>query len=415
MDSMLPLKIFYTKKEYFIFLSIVILVFVFNILHLFFKYENFRQEELQELFPRVENIYTKKNYDFAKLKTKNFVFFTRLKKNSFKQGDLIRILVLTKNISFIQFLKNPFLQSLNVFKVKEKLTFKNHLKNIISKEHNNKDVSSLYSAIFLGLGVTHNVRVFSSDFALAHLLALSGFHLGIIAIFVYFILNIFYSFFHKKYFPFRNKTFDLGMGVILFCFSYLYFIDFAPSFLRAFIMYILAFFFFRRNIKILSFGNLGLSLLLILAFFPKYIFSLSLFFSYAGVFYIFLYLKYFSKLKKIYHLVFFNIWIFLSLLPIIHYFFTVSSFYQLLSPLFSLMFIIFYPLSLILHFIGLGDLFDKYLLFLFSLHMHTWNFKTNSIFLYFCLFLSSLSIFSKKAFMGINILFIIFGFLCFYL
>jgi len=415
MDNILPLKIFYTKKEYFIFLSIIILIFVFNILRLFFQYENFKQEGLQELFPRVENVYTKKNYDFAKLKTKNFIFFTRLKKNSFKQGNLIRILVLTKNISFIQFLKNPFLQSLNTYKVKEKQTFKNHLKFIISNEHKNNDISSMYSAIFLGLGVTHNLRVFSSNFALAHLLALSGFHLGIIALFIYFILNIFYSFFHRKYFPFRNKTFDLSIGVIVFCFLYLYFIDFAPSFLRAFMMYILAFFFLRRNIKIISFGNLGLSLVLSLAFFPKYIFSLSLLLSYAGVFYIFLYLKYFSKLKKLYHLIFFNVWIFLSLLPIIHYFFTVSSFYQLLSPLFSLMFVVFYPLSLILHLLDIGNLFDKYFSFLFSLHIHTWNFKTNSIFLYFYLLLSSLSIFSKKAFYIMNLLLIIFGFLSFYL
>jgi len=55
------------------------------------------------------------------------------------------------------------------------------------------------------------------------------------------------------------------------------------------------------------------------------------------------------------------------MLPIIHTVFPVTSGYQLLSPLLSLLFIPFYPLVMVLHLLGLGSLFDTGLLALFDL------------------------------------------------
>jgi len=55
------------------------------------------------------------------------------------------------------------------------------------------------------------------------------------------------------------------------------------------------------------------------------------------------------------------------MLPIVHETFGVTSGYQLLSPVLSVIFILFYPLAMLLHVLGLGSVLDTSLLALFSL------------------------------------------------
>ena len=96
--------------------------------------------------------------------------------------------------------------------------------------------------------------------------------------------------------------------------------------------------------------------------------SLSFGLSVAGVFYIFLLLQY-SKgvMTWVISLVFIPIGIFVLMLPIVHSVFGVTSHYQLLSPLLSLLFVPFYPLVMLLHLLGFGSVFDTVLLGLFNL------------------------------------------------
>lgn len=49
-------------------------------------------------------------------------------------------------------------------------------------------------------------------------------------------------------------------------------------------------------------------------------------------------------------------------MPIVHTFFPVFTFLQLTSPLSSLVFIVFYPLGVLLHVIHLGGIVDAYLI-----------------------------------------------------
>jgi competence protein ComEC len=174
----------------------------------------------------------------------------------------------------------------------------------------------------------------------------------------------------------------------------------------AFVMFLFGIFFLRGNIKLISFENLSLVCLFMLAFFPTLFFSLSFWFSIAGVFYIFLFLKYFQNINKILLFFLFNIWIYLSLNPIIHFFFGVTSLVQLYSPLFTIGFIVFYPLELVLHIFGYGDFLDDFI--------KIWlDFKTIQqdiiiskwLFLSYLL-ISFLSIFSYKWFIILNISFI---------
>jgi competence protein ComEC len=174
-------------------------------------------------------------------------------------------------------------------------------------------------------------------------------------------------------------------------------------------MFVFGFLLLRANIKILSFENLLLTLLVILTFFNHYIFSISLWFSAAGVFYIFLFIHYYKNINKYILFFFFNFWIYLSVNPITQYFFGAVSFYQLSSPFLSLVFTIFYPLSLFLHILGFGDSFDKLILLWFSYDVHKIDLFASIYFIIPYILLSLYAIYSKLAFRFVEICFVSFN------
>ena len=182
-----------------------------------------------------------------------------------------------------------------------------------------------------------------------------------------------------------------------------------PSLLRAFVMFIFGFYFLRMNIKLISFETLLITVLFIVAFFPKYMFSLSLWFSICAVFYIFLFLQYFKTLPKVGQFLLFNIWIYLVMNPISHYFFGTTSLAQLFSPVLTVLFTFFYPVEAFLHFIGLGGFLDG--LIEWGMGVKTNSYEVFTPIWFFCVYLifSFLSIWSKKVFVLLNILFILFS------
>jgi competence protein ComEC len=109
-------------------------------------------------------------------------------------------------------------------------------------------------------------------------------------------------------------------------------------------------------------------MLILVALFPSLLVSLGFGLSVAGVFYIFLLLQYSKGVKTwMITLIFIPLGIFILMLPDVHTVFGVTSGYQLLSPLLSLLFVPFYPLVIVLHLLGFGGLFDTVLLDLFSI------------------------------------------------
>ena len=174
-------------------------------------------------------------------------------------------------------------------------------------------------------------------------------------------------------------------------------------------MFILGVIFLRSNIKVLSYQTLLLTLLFIVSLFPQYIFSISLWFSISGVFYIFLYLQYFKNLPKIYNILFFNFWIYFAFNPIVHYFFSDTTYEQLISPFLTLIFSIFYPVELFLHIIDYGHLFDNYLLELLNYKLNIKEYETSIYFFFVYIILSILSILDKRYFTIFNILLVIFN------
>lgn len=400
---MSPLSLFNSFKQRGVSLFLFFTLFSFFLLIEFHNYQKIISSEVYKTDAVIQNIYYKEKYNILKLQTDNFTFFTSIPKDiSYTKLQKIQIFFLTTKITFLDYLKGFYTHSFHIQNYEEESSIKNTLYDFIDSQHQNKTISSLYTALFLAIPIDQEIRDLTAEYGISHLIAISGFHLGIMSLTLYFLLHLFYNPIHQKYFPYRNKRFDILIVSTLILFSYLVLVDFVPSLLRAFTMLLFGLIMLRSNIKILSFETLFWIVIVILALFPKLLFSLSLWFSVAGVFYIFLFLRYFKDLNKYFQIIFFNLWIYLAMNPIVHYFFSITSYEQLISPLLTLLFTLFYPLTFILHIIGLGDLFDPYLESVLAFQIDSFDKPTLvSIFILY-LGLSLFSIYSKKAFYALN-------------
>jgi len=408
------LPLFIDKKEksyFFLFLSFI---FIFNIYLYFTDYQKFIKDEVYQTDATILNIYTKPKHTVLKLKTINsaisFSFFTSLyTKDNYNKLQNINLFIVTKDITFFQYLKGFYGKSFAVIVLESKITTKTNIYKYINSQHKSQDIASLYSALFLATNINQNIRELCSSFGISHLVAISGFHLGVISFVLYFFIHIIYNKIHQTFFPYRNKRFDILIIVSIILFSYLLFVDLVPSLLRAFVMFIFGLFLLRNNIKILSFETLLIIVLFIIALFPKLLFSLSLWFSIAGVFYIFLFLHYFKNINKYIQFLLFNFWIYGAFNPIVHFFFKTTTLEQLYSPILTLLFTIFYPLVAFLHIIGIGGLFDTIILNIMQLNITTYLEPTPLWFFIFYLVVSFYSIINKKGFIFLNILFLLFN------
>jgi competence protein ComEC len=399
-----------TFRQYFSAIFLFIVIFGLNISYQYMKYLDFISEDAILVQGVVKNIYQKDNYNILKIKTKDFSFFTSDSlKNKIEQNSIVSAYLITKNITFIQYLKGFYALSFSMKSI-SKDNVLDSITNTINSQHTNKYIQNLFNALFLAIPIDEELRKICAMYGVSHLVAISGFHLSILSAMLYFIFYIPYGYFYKRYFPYRNKKFDIFIVVSIFLTIYLILTDFVPSLLRAFIMFILGVYFARSNIKIISFETLAIVVFVIIGLFADLLFSLSFWFSVAGVFYIFLFLKYFKNLSKLVKFIFFNIWIYLAMNPIVHFFFDTTSLIQLISPIITLLFTIFYPIELIAHIFGYGDILDFLLIKAILLDFEIVS-KSISwwVFIIYIL-LSFFSIKVKKIFIALNIFIVFFTF-----
>ena len=374
------------------------------------KFEELVYEEIYETNVAVLNIYDKKDYIILKLKAKDFTFFTSINKDiKIEKVDLLNIVFVSKKVSFFDYLKGFYAKTIYFDKLKRQRNFKDNLIEKINLNHQDKMIQELFQALFLAIPISSELRDICTNYGISHLVALSGFHLAVLSFIIYWILYLPYNFFHKKYFPFRNRKYDLLLISMVILFSYLVFVDFVPSLLRAFVMLVLALFLLRSNIKILSYKTLLYTFLLVITFIPSFIFSLGFWFSIIAVFYIFLYLQYFKNMNKYFSFLFFNFWIFLVFNPIVHYFFTQTSYEQLLSPFITMVFSLFYPFEIFLHLFDISIYFDDFIESFLNHNIDVFEVKTSIYFLVIYSSISFLSIYKKSFFISLNILMIFFN------
>ncbi len=401
---MRKLSLFKDKKEILFFVFFAIFLFLFHIFVRYESYKEFSRKKFYHTGATVLSHYQKQKasggiYHVLKLRSDDgAVFYTTNHEDLIDlSGRRISLSLITHKISFFDYLRLFFVPSYDI-RIDEKLdTFKEEIAETIASQHQNQMTKELFLALFLAEPISKELRSEVAKLGISHLIAISGFHLGVLFALIYFILNYPYSFLQDRYFPYRNKRTDLTITILVILFSYLYLLDFVPSLLRSFVMLFYGFFLFHRHFKIVSFEVLFITVLTVLAIFPTFLFSIGFWFSVSGVFYIYLFLHHFGHFRKWLIVVLLNVWVYMLMIPIVHLFFDTFSFHQLYSPLLSIVFSIFYPFEIFLHLIGEGDLLDGYILTLLNQKAQIYHFKTPLWYLLPYLILSVFAIFEKRA------------------
>ena len=367
-------KLFPEKKTFVWVMVTLVAVILIRLFLEYQSYQNFIFKPFYYTYAKVLGSYEKskngKRYQVLKLRSdEGFTFYTTShSKKSFSHKYLRLKILPNASISFKDYLGTFYVKSRIRDQKLLPLTFKDILLKKVASQHQEISLQSFYSAIFFATPLLKELREKISMLGVSHLVALSGFHLGILWGLVYGVLLLFYKPLQQRFFPYRHALFDVGLIAVVFLGLYLWFVDFPPSLVRSYAMVLVGWTVLLLGMELLSFTFLTTILTILVALFPSLLVSLGFWLSIAGVGYIFLLLQYTKEFSKwVITLLFIPFGIFILMLPVVHAVFGVTSGYQLLSPLLSLLFIPFYPLVMVLHLLGLGGVFDSALLWLFDL------------------------------------------------
>jgi competence protein ComEC len=267
------------------------------------------------------------------------------------------------NITFVRFLGTFFVDSRLKEIVPVQKNFKDEIVEKIKDQHNDDLTSSIYPAIFFNTPLSKEIRDKVIVLGASHLIALSGFNLTILWSVVFGILALVYKPLQSRFFPHRYSVVDLGFISLLFLGAYVWLADFSPSLIRAYVMVVFGWMMFLMGLELVSFSFLALVACFLLALYPKFLVSISFWFSIAGVFYIMLVAEHTKNINKYaVGFVIMPISMFLLMGPIVHSIFGQTSPYQLLSIPLELAYVVFYPVMMFAHVIGYGGLMDDWLI-----------------------------------------------------
>lgn len=403
-------KIQISKNSLF-FTLFLLFVFMINILFNYLSYKELKKEYIFETKAEVLNIYPKEKFDVIKLKGDGFEFFASFSKDeNIKKLDFLNVVFDTRNITFYTYLKGFFTKILYFERGEKNNSIKEKIIKNIEENHDDFMIRELFNALFLAIPVSSELRDIITAYGIAHVVALSGFHIVVLSFVIYWILYFPYSFMQNRYFPYRNRRFDILLITMAILFYYLLLTDIVPSLLRAFVLFSLGLYLLRSNIKVISYLTLFYTFLIVIALFPQYIFNIGFWFSIFAVFYIYLFIQYFKNGNKILLYIFFNIWMFLIFNPIVHFFFAQTAIEQFYSIPITIFFTIFYPLEIVAHIFDFSIYFDKFLKIFLENKIYVYEVFTPLYFFILYILFSFLSIWSKKSFFILNILVIGFNF-----
>ena len=345
-----------------------LLLFCLNLALKFHEYSAFMELGEHDIVGKVSVNFTKekngKKRQTIRIDTSNFSFYTTAsKKEEIALYDVVALSVQPIDVSFKNYLSGTFyMPSYDRAVIKRDESLRQRAINFISDQHENAKISQLFSALFLGTNVFGELRDDVSNWGVAHLIAISGYHLGVISAVCFFLLKLVFKPIYARFLPYRSYIFDISIAVFLVLCFYFYMIGFIASFLRAFLMSVAGFYMICKKIKILNFYTLFGVILFSVALFPQLLFSVGFYFSCLGVFYIFVYLLYFApKFSLLANSLLLNLYVFFAMEVAVLYFFPLISLLQLSVLVLNYIFSIFYPLSFLLHLFGYGGIFDEIL------------------------------------------------------
>jgi len=356
-------SLFNTKRDFFLFISTCSVILLYSLIIQYNEYKLLTRFDSQIIQAQVLKQYTKtknqKTFQVLKLKSTNGITFYTSAKKSLDTilGKKIKVEIWAGNINFYEYLTSFYAYS-KIKYIYKTPSQKQNLNSFILTQHADENIANIYQALYTATPLHVELQSAFSSLGVSHLLAISGFHLGVLSALIFFFLKPIYRFFQNRYFPYRNSKFDIFILVALTLLAYLLFLDSPPSLLRAFTMLLVGFALYDRGIKIITMQTLLLTVILLLSFFPKLLFALGFWLSVSGVFYIFLFLIHFKHLSKIWQFILVPFWVYFLMLPFSLAIFSNFSLYHPLSIIWTSLFTLFYPFSIFLHFIGFGNLFD---------------------------------------------------------
>jgi len=398
-------KLFLNLKEFWLTMLVLSLLLLTRLFILYGEYKEFKEKPFFYTDVQVVQAYEKwkddEYYTILKLysATLDINFFSRTKIRAEDISSQMRVKLFPHDdMKFSDYLGTSFVFSKinEIYEPKEDM--KNELFEAVDRQHDNVMIANFYKAIFFAIPLEKDLRTQVATLGVSHLIALSGFHLAILSALLFFLLRLFYRPMQQKFFPYRFDLLDVGFIVLVVLAWYVWFVDAPPSLIRSYMMMVMGWTLLVLGVELLSFSFLVTVILLLLIIFPKLLLSLAFWFSVIGVFYIFLLLHYFSHINKYLMTLLISFGLFVLMLPIVHVVFPMTSSLQLYSPLLSLGFTFFYPLSILCHLLGVGGIFDSYLQELFTLSAQTVAFQLEKSYLFLYLILSLLSIYLRWLF-----------------
>ena len=399
-------SLFNLKRETLIFFFISAFIFTYALLIEYNNYKNLTQFDSALVNATILKQYTKtkttkkgkiKNYQVLKLKSeRGFSFYTSAKESfPYSLGKEVELELWAGKISFYEYMSSFYAFS-KVIKVDAIVSQKEHLNHFISAQHADKNISNTYQALYTAKSLNAEIQTQFSTLGISHLIAISGFHLGVLSALLYFLFKYPYTFLQNRYFPYRSYKRDSFIVISIILLSYLLFLDSPPSLLRAFTMLLIGFILYDRGIKIISMLTLLLTAVLLISFFPRLILSIGFWLSVSGVFYIFLFLIHFKELSKIWQFILIPFWVYLLMLPYSIVIFGNFSIYHPFSIIWTSLFTLFYPISIFLHLINQGDLLDNFLNYLLRLNTDNIKILLDWKWLIIYILLSLVSIYKKS-------------------
>lgn len=401
-------SLFNSWRDFFFFLFASFFILSLSLL---FEYQNYKEfvrfdSALVEatVLKQYEKQKGKRVYQVLKLKSsEGITFYTTAKKSlPDMKNSRLKMEIWAKELTFFSYL-NSFYAFSKILSTEENNTTKERVNTLIASAHEDVLMGNIYQALYTAEEVDQKTQTAFSNLGVSHIVAISGFHLSILSALLYFLLKPLYGLAQGRFFPYRNSKLDIFVVVAIVLFTYTLFLDAPPSLVRSFAMFLVGFFLYDRGIKIISMQTLFVTIILLLAFFPRLAFSLGFWLSAGGVFYIFLFLIHFKNLNIFWQMVGVSVLVYLYMLPVALYIFQNFSIYHPFSIILSMLFTPFYPLSILAHFIGFGDFCDPFLLWLMELgedgakvELHLGLFLLHAA-------LSFAAIYSKKAMWGLTL------------
>ncbi len=367
-------KLFVTQREFFIAMLLLALVIAVRLGWIYRDYRSFVSQPFIYTHARIVLTYPKTRHGrtYAVLKLRDdhgCLIYTTAYRQDYRRGMRLYVQLLPgAKIGFGDYLGGMYCKSRIVRVEGQETGVRSRLERWVARQHTLPTMQAFYNGIFWASPIPKDLREPIARLGVSHLVALSGFHLGILWGVLYGMLLWIYRPMQQRYFPWRLDLTDVGMAVMVLLGLYLWVTDFPPSLVRSYAMLLVGWGMVLMGIELMSFEFLATITAALLALFPPLIVSLGFWLSIIGVFYIFLVLSHCQeRARNVIATVCIPVGIFLLMQPLVHGIFGVTTAWQLVSPLLSLGFIVFYPLSMVLHLVGYGGILDGMLTALFSL------------------------------------------------